>query len=37
MNTPGKPDGNWEWRLENLPDEKLAFELYELSKIYGRI
>jgi 4-alpha-glucanotransferase len=37
MNTPGKPDGNWEWRLENLPDEKVAFELYELSKIYGRI
>jgi 4-alpha-glucanotransferase len=37
MNTPGKADGNWEWRLENLPDEKVAFELYELSKIYGRI
>jgi 4-alpha-glucanotransferase len=37
MNTPAKADGNWEWRLENLPDEKVAFELYELSKIYGRI
>ncbi len=37
MNTPGRVESNWEWRLEDLPDGKIAFELYELSKIYGRV
>ena len=38
MNTPGKPDGNWQWRL--LPGEatpSLAKKLREYAKIYGRI
>ena len=38
MNTPGKPDGNWRWRL--LPGEatpSLAKKLREYAKIYGRI
>ncbi len=37
MNTPGKPDGNWQWRL--LPGEatpSLAKKLREYAKIYGR-
>jgi len=36
INTPGKTEGNWEWKLVDLPDENISFELYELSKIYGR-
>lgn len=38
MNTPGTPDGNWQWRM--LPDEAtptLAQKLYQYTKMYGRI
>ena len=38
MNTPGKPEGNWRWRL--LPWEAtpaLAKKLREYARIYGRI
>jgi 4-alpha-glucanotransferase len=38
MNYPGKPEGNWEWRLtaEMLTGE-LAVRLRELTEIYGRV
>ena len=38
MNTPGKSDGNWQWRL--LPGEatpSLAKKLREYARIYGRL
>ena len=38
MNTPGKPEGNWRWRL--LPNEAspaLAKKLFMYTKMYGRI
>jgi len=35
MNTPGKAEGNWRWRLENLPQE-LSSHLMELTHVYGR-
>ena len=38
MNTPGRADGNWQWRL--LPHEAspaLAKKLYQYTKMYGRI
>ncbi len=38
MNTPGKADGNWQWRL--LPGEatpSLAKKLRDYAKMYGRI
>lgn len=37
MNTPGVPDGNWEWRM--LPDAltpALAARMAEAARIYGR-
>ncbi len=37
MNTPGRADGNWRWRL--LPHEAspaLAKKLYQYTKMYGR-
>ena len=37
MNSPGKPDGNWQWRM--LPDEagdELAEKIYKITKRYGR-
>lgn len=37
MNTPGKPDGNWQWRL--LPGQAgpgLARQLRQMTKMYGR-
>jgi 4-alpha-glucanotransferase len=37
MNVPGKPSGNWEWRLhpDQLQDSHAA-KLAELAGIYGR-
>ena len=38
INTPGKPNGNWEWRmLPGEADGKLAAHLYETTRIYGRL
>ncbi len=36
MNTPGRKEGNWEWRLKCLPDESLSAKLRELCLTYGR-
>ncbi len=40
FNTPGKPDGNWQWRYEPRQLEKLRREsaayLRELASLYGR-
>ena len=41
FNTPGKPDGNWEWRyraeqLENLDRNSTAY-LREIAELYGRL
>jgi len=36
MNTPGKKEGNWEWRLKDMPDDELSFKLKELCLTYGR-
>jgi 4-alpha-glucanotransferase len=38
MNLPGRPDGNWSWRLaegELLPEH--ADRLRELAELYGRV
>jgi 4-alpha-glucanotransferase len=38
MNDPSKPDGNWRWRLAEIPlDSKLAGRLRAMTRIYGRI
>jgi 4-alpha-glucanotransferase len=38
MNFPGRPDGNWTWRLEaHQITSALAGRLRELSHVYGRI
>ena len=38
MNTPGIPNGNWRWRMKpGAADEKLAGELYGITKTYRRI
>ncbi len=37
MNTPGVPSGNWNWRFrKGALTEKLARDLKELSRLYGR-
>ncbi|MBQ3072430.1 MAG: 4-alpha-glucanotransferase [Oscillospiraceae bacterium] len=37
MNTPGKPDGNWQWRmLPGAATKRLAKEILEMTKLYGR-
>ena len=41
FNTPGKPDGNWQWRctaprLERLHRESATY-LRELGALYGRL
>lgn len=35
MNTPATTEGNWEWRLENLPSEEVWSFLSDLSHTYG--
>lgn len=38
MNRPSTVGGNWQWRVkENSLTDKLAEELYELSRVYGRL
>jgi len=37
MNTPGQPQGNWQWRyLPNALDPALGARLAELTSLYGR-
>ncbi|GBD04304.1 4-alpha-glucanotransferase [bacterium HR19] len=36
MNTPAKPSGNWEWKMNTLPREEISEKIRELSKIFGR-
>ncbi len=37
MNYPGRPSGNWEWRmLEQDFSEQLSAQILELNRIYGR-
>ena len=36
MNIPGKPEGNWQWQLENI-DMSLTERYRYLSEIFGRI
>ena len=37
INTPGVPDGNWQWRLtEGQLTEKLAEKIADMTKLYGR-
>ena len=37
MNAPGAlSTSNWSWRLTELPDEKLADEILEMTKRYAR-
>ncbi|MBO6108060.1 MAG: 4-alpha-glucanotransferase [Eubacterium sp.] len=38
INTPGAPDGNWQWRLRpNFLSDDLAGSIRELAEIYSRI
>jgi len=38
MNFPGKPQGNWRWRVpEGAPDAQLALRIKELNYLYGRL
>ena len=37
MNAPGGlSTANWSWRLKELPDEKLAAEILEMTERYAR-
>jgi 4-alpha-glucanotransferase len=37
MNFPGKPAGNWCWRMtEDQLSPRLSEQIYELNRIYGR-
>jgi 4-alpha-glucanotransferase len=36
MNLPGTSQGNWEWRLSELPGAELLARLKHLTQIYGR-
>ena len=37
INTPGKPEGNWRWRmLPGEATEALAKRIYDMAKMYGR-
>ena len=36
MNTPGRKEGNWEWRLLELPSEERSEFLLSLCELYGR-
>ena len=37
MNTPGKAQNNWQWRLKALPESKVSEFLASLSQTYGRL
>ena len=36
MNTPAKPEGNWEWKLREMPDRELWEWLGLMCELYGR-
>jgi len=37
MNTPGKPDGNWQWRMKDgAASRALSEDIAEMTKMYGR-
>ena len=36
MNLPGTAEGNWEWRLEALPDAAVLERFGEMTGLYGR-
>jgi len=36
MNLPGTAQGNWEWRLRELPGDEVKERLAQLTGIYGR-
>ena len=36
MNLPGTAQGNWEWRLSELPGSDVQARIAELTGIYGR-
>jgi len=36
MNTPGKVEGNWQWRLKDMPQGELWEFVASLCDIYGR-
>ena len=38
MNYPGRPSGNWEWRMDHSDmSDELAEQIYDLNRIYGRV
>lgn len=37
MNFPGRPDGNWEWRLPNLELSQPMERLHGMTRAYGRV
>jgi len=36
MNLPGTTEGNWEWRLDALPDAAVLERLGGMTGLYGR-
>ena len=37
MNTPGTTEGNWEWKLSSIPDEKLSEKIKKITLKYNRL
>jgi len=38
INSPGRPDNNWQWRIKpNFLSDELAFSIRKLAETYGRI
>ncbi|MEM2368433.1 MAG: 4-alpha-glucanotransferase [Candidatus Bathyarchaeia archaeon] len=36
MNTPAKPEGNWEWKLREMPNRELWEWIGLVCELYGR-
>ena len=36
LNTPGTSEGNWRWKMKNIPGEDVSQYLRDLCKTYGR-
>ncbi len=36
INTPATLDGNWQWRLKELPNQNLAEKIRDMSQLFGR-
>lgn len=36
MNTPSTLGSNWRWRLDRIPDDSLASDMFEMTRRYGR-